>query len=251
VAKFLYEEIILPFGLPQTLLTDRGSHFVNEFIGELNEILNIKHLLTTPYHPQTNGMTERYNQTLCRALARMADETREDWDRYLPAAVFAYRVRKHTATGTSPFELMYGVPPRLPNGALMGISPTTKEERQQRLRELRTQARRPEAEKPSKFNREQQVWWRREPRVGKLAPTLEGPYTIDSVGPNNSYLLRNANDEVIPTPVSGDHLRAHKERYDESGRRAVVPPDKQHEEPSPTRPPARSYEGPLRRWGDT
>jgi transposase InsO family protein len=249
VAKFLYEEIIIPFGLPQTLLTDRGSHFVNEFIRELNEILQVKHLLTTPYHPQTNGMTERYNQTLCRALARMADQAREDWDRYLPAAIFAYRVRRHTATGTSPFELMYGVPPRLPNGALMGTMPLNKKERQQRLQELRTRAQRPEAEKPSRFRKEQQVWWRREPRVGKLAPTLEGPYVVDSVGPNNSYILRTSNDEVIPTPVSGDHLRAYKERIDDSGRRAVVPADMRPDERIPTPQSPRAYDGPLRRWG--
>jgi hypothetical protein len=77
-AKFLYEETILQFGPPETILTDRGKHFVNRTIKFLTKILEVKHLLTTPYHPQANGMTERFNGALCNALSRLAAHHEQD-----------------------------------------------------------------------------------------------------------------------------------------------------------------------------
>ena len=78
-AQFLHQDIILQYGLPETILTDQGSHFINKLITNINHILEVKHLRTSPYHPQTNGMTERFNGTLCRALARLVDSTGSDW----------------------------------------------------------------------------------------------------------------------------------------------------------------------------
>src|SRR6266498_1529710 len=74
VSKFIYEKIICEHGCPQVLQSDRGTHFVNRVIQDLSEKFRIKHRLSTPYHPQTNGLVERFNQTLCEKLAKMAEE---------------------------------------------------------------------------------------------------------------------------------------------------------------------------------
>ena len=119
-AKFFYEEIVLQFGPPDTILTDRGTHFLNLTMERITEHLETHHLRTTAYHPQANGMTERFNGTLCTMLSKISERNIDDWDLYIPAALYAYRIRTHTALGKSPFEAMYGQIPKMANGALLG-----------------------------------------------------------------------------------------------------------------------------------
>ncbi len=68
---FLYENIISRFSCPKILISDRGSPFLNDAIVDLTELFNINHQKTTPYHPQTNGLTEKVNQTLVRILCKI------------------------------------------------------------------------------------------------------------------------------------------------------------------------------------
>ena len=82
VATFLYEEIICRFGAPRTLQSDRGMHFVNELIQRLTKRFKIRHSLSSPYHPQSNGLVERFNKTLCEEIAKLAEEV-DQWDRFI------------------------------------------------------------------------------------------------------------------------------------------------------------------------
>ena len=82
VAKFIYEEIICRFSTSKILQCDRGTHFVNEVIQELTDKFRIRHSLSSPYHPQSNRLMERFNRTLCEGLAKVA-ETINDWDTYI------------------------------------------------------------------------------------------------------------------------------------------------------------------------
>src|SRR6266508_2506720 len=65
VATFIYEEIICRFRAPRILQSDRGTHFVNEVIWKLTKRFRVRHSLSSPYHPQSNGLVERFNKTLC------------------------------------------------------------------------------------------------------------------------------------------------------------------------------------------
>ena len=105
-AMFLYDNIITRFGCPKVLVSDRGSHFVNEMIAELTAHFKIDHRFSAPYHPQTNGQTERTNQTLCRILRKTVDNSNRDWDLKLPAALWAYRTTYKVTTHTTPFSLV-------------------------------------------------------------------------------------------------------------------------------------------------
>src|SRR6266498_1453707 len=69
VATFIYEEIICRFESPRVLQSDRGTHFVNEVIRRLTEKFRIKHSLSSPYHPQSNGLVKRFNKTLYEGIA--------------------------------------------------------------------------------------------------------------------------------------------------------------------------------------
>ena len=99
-------------GIPKEILTDNGTNFISTYIRKLYEILGIKQVLTTPFHPQTNGVTERFNGTLISMLRRFVRDDVNQWDKMLPYVLFAYRETPHQATGFSPFELLYGTNPR-------------------------------------------------------------------------------------------------------------------------------------------
>src|SRR3954465_8022490 len=111
--NFLYEQIICQHGCPQIILSDRGTHFNNNMVKKLMEKFKINHLLSTPYHPQTNGLVERFNRTLCESLAKLSLKN-NDWDLYIAPTLFAYRTTKHSTTKIEPFFLVYGRSARLP-----------------------------------------------------------------------------------------------------------------------------------------
>ncbi|XP_077987486.1 uncharacterized protein LOC144442090 [Glandiceps talaboti] len=95
-------------GIPQEILTDLGTLFVADIMKEVNRLLSIKHLTTTPYHPACNGLVERFNGVLKSMLKKMCAERPKDWDRYVDPVLFAYREVPQESMGFSPFELLYG-----------------------------------------------------------------------------------------------------------------------------------------------
>ena len=95
-------------GIPREILTDQGTNFTSQLLAELYRLLNVHSIRTTPYHPQTDGLVERFNQTLKAMLRRTVTEEGKDWDRLLPYLLFAYREVPQASTGFSPFELLYG-----------------------------------------------------------------------------------------------------------------------------------------------
>ncbi len=95
------------FGLPKELLSDRGSNFTSQLMKEVNKRLGITQIFASPYHPETNGMLERWHSTL-KAMMRKSGKGRKEWDLLLPMLLFAYRDATHEATGFSPFELLFG-----------------------------------------------------------------------------------------------------------------------------------------------
>ena len=110
-ATTIAEELMLIFsrvGIPSEILTDQGSNFQSQLLKELYRLLHIDTLRTTPYHPQTDGLVERFNQTLKSMLRKAALQEGKDWDRLIPYLLFAYREVPQESTGFSPFELLYG-----------------------------------------------------------------------------------------------------------------------------------------------
>ena len=110
-AENIAEELIKLFarvGIPQSILTDQGSNFTSKLLMELYRLLRVQGIRTSPYHPQTDGLVERFNQTLKLMLRKVIDKEGKDWDKLLPYVLFAYREVPQASTGFSPFELLYG-----------------------------------------------------------------------------------------------------------------------------------------------
>lgn len=78
-------------GFAQEIVTDQGTNFMSNLLKQVYQFLGIKGVRTTPYHPQTDGLTERFNQTLKQMLLMFVDKTGSDWDQWLPYLLFAYR----------------------------------------------------------------------------------------------------------------------------------------------------------------
>jgi hypothetical protein len=107
VYRFLYEEIICRFGIPDEVLADRGELYGNH-VREAAEADGIHLKFTTAYHPQTNGMIERGHRELIQGLAKVVGEDKSNWPKYLHAVLWADRITTKRTTGQSPYRLVYG-----------------------------------------------------------------------------------------------------------------------------------------------
>ena len=107
-------EVVCRHGVPAQLLSDRGKAFLSLLLREVCKILGVKKLNTTAYHPQTDGLLERFNSTLMNMLAKLVERNGSDWDIQLPYVLFAYHSCIQESTQESPFLLVHSRDPRLP-----------------------------------------------------------------------------------------------------------------------------------------
>ena len=99
---------IASFGLPATVTTDRGSQFSSELFKQLTKVWGIKLIMTTPYHPEANGLVERLHRRLKESLMALGVESPEDWYWRLPMSLLAIRTTLKPDVGASPADLVYG-----------------------------------------------------------------------------------------------------------------------------------------------
>ena len=104
----LWNNFIIHYGFPNKIISDQGHNFESELIANLCEVAGVQKMRTSPYHPQTNGQCERFNSTLLKMLDTLTPEQKKDWKTYVPAMVHVYNCTRNTATGDSPYYLMFG-----------------------------------------------------------------------------------------------------------------------------------------------
>ncbi len=229
VAKFLYEEIICRFGAPKKIQSDQGTHFVNELIRKLTDKFRIRHSLSSPYHPQSNGLVERFNKTLCEGIAKVAENIM-DWDQYIQPVLFAFRTKELRISNKSPYMLVYGREPTMVMDETRSYSMIERLlEITEKVPQLREAARRAikksqdDLEKKFQNNREvifqkgQLVWYYDKAKAmrhdTKLQPKWRGPYQIVEVLPRGAYKL--AIDGVqLGTTANGNWLKPYHGRSD-------------------------------------
>ena len=114
-AKAIAHELFMLFsrvGIAEEIITDQGTCFMSRVLTLLYKWLKVKRIRTSVYHPQTDGLVERFNQTLKKMLKKLIDGDGKDWDQLIPYVLFAIREVPQASTGFSPFELLYGRQPR-------------------------------------------------------------------------------------------------------------------------------------------
>lgn len=115
IADTIVNKYIYMFGSPKELLSDQGSNISGEVMKEIARIFKIKQVKTSVYHPQSNGALERSHHVLAEYLKPYINNSQNDWDLFLDAAMFSYNTSYHEAIKISPFELIFGRKPRLPS----------------------------------------------------------------------------------------------------------------------------------------
>ena len=125
VASILVEQVVLRFGIPYFIHSDQGRQFESKLFSEMCKLLQITKTRTTPYHPKSDGMVERFNKTLTAMLSAFVNENHTNWDEQLQYVMMAYRSTEHETTGltpnmcmlgretTCPLDIMYEMPPAI------------------------------------------------------------------------------------------------------------------------------------------
>ena len=193
--------------IPQKIISDRGPQFAARSMHALYERLGIDAGLMTAYHPQANGQVEHKNQEVEAYLCLFIGKRQDDWVDLLPTAEFVINSRLNSATGHTPFELLYGYTPdfTLPAGCPTGIPLVDK--RLQHLRSLRIDAEaalrlskermkegRPKLYGASAFTVGDKVWLQAKhikihQQSAKLGPKQLGPFKITEVISDVDYRL--------------------------------------------------------------
>ncbi|KAJ1571867.1 hypothetical protein NDA12_006538 [Ustilago hordei] len=111
-AVLLYGHMVRLFGYPDHMVSDRGRQFISGAWKAFAEQMGVKHSLSTAYHPQTDGQTERVNQVIEQYLRMYCNYEQDDWANLLDTAAFVYNNTVHNSIGVSPFFACYGWNPK-------------------------------------------------------------------------------------------------------------------------------------------
>ncbi|KAJ9523672.1 hypothetical protein QJQ45_020105 [Haematococcus lacustris] len=118
-ARLFFDHIFKHHGLPEAIVSDRDPKFTFDFWTSLFHLTGTRLLLSSAYHPQTDGQTERANRTVEDMLRPYVNDHKSDWDQHLAAVEFAYNSSEHVGTGFTPFYLNYGQHPTTPSALLL------------------------------------------------------------------------------------------------------------------------------------
>ena len=245
IAQLLVDEILARHSAPRTLLSDRGPNFLSSVVQSVCQIMNTRRLHTTAYHPQTDGLVERFNATLCEGLSMYVSTHQKDWDKHLPLVLFAYRVSPNATTCESPFYLLYGREPHLPLDATLllpdsNVSSSVAElrarivsnlEESQTIVESNTQLAQQRMKlqydkhtTPVTFDIGSKVWvYTPKTRKGlskKLAHNYHGPYRVTAKLSPVHFKLRTMDNRPVSVPVHANRMKLY---FDPSGRPVCAP----------------------------
>jgi hypothetical protein len=113
IAQLILDNVVKLHGLPKTIVTDRDPVFLSKFWKELFQLYGVKLTMSTAYHPQTDGQTERVNQCLEMYLRCAIHDSPKQWKKWLPLAELWYNSSFHSSLGCSPFKALYAYEPNL------------------------------------------------------------------------------------------------------------------------------------------
>lgn len=105
--------------VPEKLLSNRGPDFLSTLVQEVCKLLGTTKVNTSGYHPQCDGLVEKFNSRLINMWSKSVDKYVCDWDKHLPYLFFAYRVDIQESTKASPFYLLYGREPQVPTASTL------------------------------------------------------------------------------------------------------------------------------------
>ena len=207
-ATFYLHNVFRRFGLPKHIISDRGPQFASRTFRALWARMGVKMAMSTAYHPQTDGASERINQVVEQYLRAYCNRSQNNWAKLLPIAEMTYNAHKHSATKKTPFELLYGYVPSWPTDLKIGDKIPTAEERIESIKEARKEslaslkiAEESMKQQYNQYGKEgpqyvpgNKVWLegknlKTQYPSAKLAPRRYGPFKIDKPIGTGAYRL--------------------------------------------------------------
>ena len=211
-AAALFTGWVARFGVPELLTSDRGVQFTSAVWSSLCSLLGIQHITTTAYHPQANGMVERFHRQLKNSLrARLCGPS---WTAHLPWVMLGLRAAPKEDSGLSSAEMVYGAALTLPGQFLAAQEPPPEkflESLQQTLSNFRPPQTRPPPERPpipDELARAKFVYVRRGNTTSSLEPLYDGPYAVVESGGKVFRIRRGGQEEVVAVDRLKPHLGA-------------------------------------------
>ncbi len=236
VARLIVNEVVCRFGVPYTIHSDQGTNFESTLFQQICRLLGIHKSRTTAYHPQSDGLVERFNRTLQAMLAAYVREDQTDWDDHLPHIMMAYRASEHASTRATPNFLMLGREVNIPLDLLAGKGPDQAEKTsnayalkvQNNLREAYQQVRDHTQAAQERQKRLYDLkkcgdpldegelvllytYRRKHGRSPKLQSFWKGPYKVTQKLSDANYRIRNLHGGH-PQIVHYDRLKPYKQR---------------------------------------
>ncbi|GFS34928.1 hypothetical protein Acr_00g0036800 [Actinidia rufa] len=224
----------MEFGIPKVIISDNARQFDNDKFKLFYSDLAISHHFSSPGHPQTNGQVEVTNRTILRNLKVRLERSKSEWAKDLPSILWAYHTTSRIPTGETPYSMVFGTESVIPveigmpsfrtsnfnkesNEAELRLNLNLLEERREKA-ELRQAAYKCQVAKyynqrvkhrsflPGDLALRRVTLSTKEPNVGKLGPTWEGPYKVIKVSRLGTYWLEDPNGKALYNPWNADHL---------------------------------------------
>jgi hypothetical protein len=235
VTRFVKNNIICGYGMPEMLITDNASNLNNRMMDQLCQQFKIQHNNSAPYRPKMNGAMEAANKNVKKILSKMT-ETYKDWHEHLPYALCAYRTSVRTSVGATPYSLVYGMEVVLPVEveipSLRILSQTQLKEvewararykqlnfidekrlaalchgqlYQRRIERAYNKKARPRTFQPGDLVLKKRNTALSDSR-GKFAPSYEGPYVVKKAFSGGAIILADMDGEEFRSPINSDSV---------------------------------------------
>ena len=229
IINWLTFDIIPRYGVFSELITDQGVQFVSEKFQSFCKSVGIKHKTTSPFHPQTDGMVERFNRTFLNMVRNYVSEDQTDWSAHIPLIMFAYRTSLHDSIGVSPAEALQGRKFKLPIDIIRPPSLTfggseckSIDVLFDKMKVMRSEAREKSEKSLSKrkkcydnsksrsirmsFKPKDLVYWKKpvakKGRSPKLSPIWQGPFLIESKLSDLDYVITDEKKNQVTVHVN-------------------------------------------------
>ena len=234
IAQLYFDNVYRWFGLPSRIISDRDPRFTSSFATELVRAIQATRNLSTAYHPQTDGLTERKNQWVEQYLRLFAANTQDDWDKWLTIATAVHNSWPNATTKVAPSQAMLGYLPNL-TGTKVQTTNETISQRQELAEQWRNKAKEALNLAANQIPAEQytvgdHVWLENKNLTlthgtRKLHPRRHGPFTITKQISPVAYKLQLPASWTIHDVFHASLLRPYKETEQKGANYTRPPPD--------------------------
>ena len=236
IAKLYLKNVYKWFEIPSKIISDRDPRFMSHFSSALCQCLGINRNISTAYHPQTDGLSERKNQWVEQYLQFVTSTSQDDWSNWLAIATAVHNNYPNTTTRIAPIEALLGYSPRItmelpyPPTTVQLIDNRTKEAMEKRKQAKEALNKAAQVTPPDSYQIRDKVWLEAKHlalpyQMPKLTPKRHGPFTIAKRVSSVAYQLKLLTAWTIHDIFHASLLTPYRETIEHGTNYTRPPPD--------------------------